>query len=61
MEIASDNGPFIFASQHLLILTNKKLAFHFAIFLIESIKTGISIHQNAGHKVSLSQIINSNK
>lgn len=60
--MVSDNNPFIFASQHLLILTNKKLAFHFVIFLIESIKTGVRIHQNAGHKGSFSQIISiSNK
>lgn len=60
--MVSDNSPFILVSQHLLILTNKKRAFHFVIFLIESTMTGARIYQNAGHKASFSQIIrNSNK
>jgi len=37
MEMVGDNSPFIFTSQHLLILTNnKKNTFHFVIFLKDS-------------------------
>lgn len=49
------------SSQHLLIFTNKNtLAFHFVIFLKDSVETEVRTHRNAEQKTNTLQIISEN-